>query len=121
MVNIFKFPNRLGLPKLLWSILFFCPRDFSDTTAILRHHASLWPGYYQVALEITDQQGKVCGDVQLLDVVVCTCDAANTACLGTSTDTRSTFGPLGVLMLLLGLLLLLCESCLHAPSHPLSG
>ncbi|XP_046884236.1 desmoglein-2-like isoform X2 [Hypomesus transpacificus] len=80
---------------------------FNDTTAILRHHASLWPGYYQVALEITDQQGKVCGDVQLLDVVVCTCDAANTACLGTSTDTRSTFGPLGVLMLLLGLLLLL--------------
>ena len=93
----------------------------SDTTVILRDHASLWPGNHRVALEIADQQGKVCGDVQWLDVTVCTCDAANTACLGRYTDTSVTLGTLGVLMLLLGLLLLLCESCLPAPSHSLSA
>ncbi|XP_062337007.1 desmoglein-2-like protein [Osmerus eperlanus] len=108
--DVDAFPNRAPFNfrviqagnKQNWTI-----ERLNDTTAILRDHASLWPGDYRVALEIPDQQGKVCGDVQWLDVVVCTCDAANTACLGRHTDRRTTFGTLGVLMLLLGLLLLL--------------
>lgn len=81
----------------------------SATTAILRDQASLWPGTYKVAVVIKDQQGKSCADVQVIDVVVCTCQGDTKACLPRSATT-SGLGTSGVLLLLLGLLLLLCES-----------
>ncbi|KAM3866217.1 desmoglein-2-like protein [Diretmus argenteus] len=78
----------------------------NETSAILRDHANLWPGIYKVALEIKDQQGKSCADVQVMDVVVCTCHETIKTCVARETGT-ATFGAPGVLLLLLGLLLLL--------------
>uniref|UniRef100_A0A4W5MFL5 Cadherin domain-containing protein n=1 Tax=Hucho hucho TaxID=62062 RepID=A0A4W5MFL5_9TELE len=77
------------------------------STAILRDHAHLWPGHYKVAVEIHDQQGKACADIQILNVVVCTCDQVNKVCFDRVTGKDVTLGPPAVLLLLLGLLLLL--------------
>lgn len=78
----------------------------NDTTAILRDQANLWPGIYQVALDIKDQQGHSCGDVQVTDVTVCTCDETTKTCRSRRTST-SDLGVGAILLLLLGLLLLL--------------
>ncbi|KAG7214811.1 hypothetical protein INR49_010703, partial [Caranx melampygus] len=78
----------------------------NETTAIIRDQAKLWPGIYKVALEVRDQQGKSCIDVQMMDVVVCTCLEGTKTCVLTEKKT-SGFGASGVLLLLLGLLLLL--------------
>lgn len=80
----------------------------TETTSILRDNVNLWSGTYKVALEIKDQQGKSCGDVQTMDVIVCTCHETTNACVSRSTKTAG-LGAAGVLLLLLGLLLLLCE------------
>lgn len=88
--------------KEKWTI-----EHINGTTAVLRDNAFLWHGNYKVGLEIKDQQGKVCADVQWLNVVVCTCDSSKSGCVGRLTGVRSTLGPAGVLMMLLGLLLLL--------------
>ncbi|XP_041849024.1 desmoglein-2-like isoform X2 [Melanotaenia boesemani] len=79
---------------------------FNETTVILRDQARLWPGIYKVALEIKDQQGKSCANVQIVDVTVCTCLQNTKTCVGRSNKT-AVFGAAGVLLLLLGLLLLL--------------
>uniref|UniRef100_A0A8C5GHN9 Desmoglein-2-like n=1 Tax=Gouania willdenowi TaxID=441366 RepID=A0A8C5GHN9_GOUWI len=81
------------------------------TTAILRDQANLWPGTYKVALQIKDQQGKSCADLQIIDVTVCTCHKDTKACVSRSTSTVG-LGAAGVLLLLLGLLLLLLVPCL---------
>uniref|UniRef100_A0A668AI05 Desmoglein 2 n=1 Tax=Myripristis murdjan TaxID=586833 RepID=A0A668AI05_9TELE len=78
----------------------------NDTTAILRDHANLWPGTYKVAVEIRDQQGKSCANVQEMDVIVCTCHEDTKTCVARKTSSSS-FGASGILLLLLGLLLLL--------------
>lgn len=82
--------------------------SISETTAILRDQKHLWPGMYKVAVEIKDQQGKSCANVQMLDVVVCTCEANTRTCMA-HIERRSDFGVAGILLLLLGLLLLLCK------------
>lgn len=79
-----------------------------ETTVILRDQARLWPGIHKVAMEIKDQQGKSCADIQTMDVVVCSCDENTKVCLSRR-KTTATFGAAGVLLLLLGLLLLLRE------------
>lgn len=79
-----------------------------ETTVILRDQARLWPGIHKVAVEIKDQQGKSCADIQTMDVVVCRCQENTKTCLPRSSAT-TTFGAAGVLLLLLGLLLLLRE------------
>ncbi|XP_044076579.1 desmoglein-2-like [Siniperca chuatsi] len=79
---------------------------FNETTAILRDQADLWPGTYKVAVEVKDQQGKSCADVQMIDIIVCTCHENTKTCMSRSTKTAG-FGSSGVLLLLLGLLLLL--------------
>lgn len=79
-----------------------------ETTVILRDQARLWPGIHKVAVEIKDQQGKSCADIQTMDVVVCTCEDDTKTCVPRSSKTTS-FGAPGVLLLLLGLLLLLRE------------
>ncbi|KAI3374911.1 hypothetical protein L3Q82_021447, partial [Scortum barcoo] len=78
----------------------------NTTTAILRDHTNLWPGNYKVAVEVQDQQGKSCADVQIIDLTVCTCTENTKSCISRSTKTTG-FGAAGVLLLLLGLLLLL--------------
>ncbi|XP_077580449.1 desmoglein-2-like protein [Stigmatopora nigra] len=84
-----------------WSV-----EHLNATTAILRDQENLWPGMYKVAVEIKDQQGKSCAGVQMLDLVVCTCEENTKTCV--SRDKRSAeFGVAGILFLLLGLLLLL--------------
>lgn len=87
-----------------------------ETTVILRDHANLWPGKYKVRVDIKDQQGKSCADVQTMDVVVCTCDD-NTKNCKPAGPTSKNFSPSGILLLLLGLLLLLRE---YSMSHRLS-
>uniref|UniRef100_A0A3P8YRA1 Cadherin domain-containing protein n=1 Tax=Esox lucius TaxID=8010 RepID=A0A3P8YRA1_ESOLU len=81
--------------------------NLNATTTILRDHAQLWPGYYKVDMEITDQQGKACAEVQTLNVAVCTCHEVNEVCLARQSDTNVTLGAPAILLLLLGLLLLL--------------
>lgn len=75
---------------------------------ILRDQANLWPGIYKVAVEVRDQQGKSCADVQMIEVIVCTCHETTKTCVPRSSTTTG-FGASGVLLLLLGLLLLLRE------------
>ncbi|XP_057714379.1 desmoglein-2-like protein [Corythoichthys intestinalis] len=84
-----------------WSV-----EHFNATTAILRDQEHLWPGMYKLAVEIKDQQGVSCADVQMLDVVVCTCEETTKTCVS-RIERRSDFGVAGILFLLLGLLLLL--------------
>ncbi|CAG5896669.1 unnamed protein product [Menidia menidia] len=78
----------------------------NGTAVILRHQAHLWPGIYKVKVDIKDQQGKSCDDIQTIDVVVCTCDENIRSCVLRGKRT-ATFGAAGVLLMLLGLLLLL--------------
>ncbi|KAI7810210.1 desmoglein-2-like protein isoform X1 [Triplophysa rosa] len=82
-----------------WSV-----QRVNDTTAIFRSHATLWPGVYRLPVVVRDQQGKFCGDQQVLQVDVCACDASK-VCLPRRRDSR--FVAAGVLLMLLGLLLLL--------------
>lgn len=86
------------------------------TTSILRDNAQLWPGEYKVAFEIMDLQGKSCTDVQVLNVVVCTCLESTKTCVIRETSTAS-FGAPGILLLLLGLLLLLRKLSLLSWLH----
>lgn len=60
-----------------------------------------------MAMVIKDQQGKSC-DVQVMEVNVCTCHEDSKTCVPRSASSTS-FGASGILLLLLGLLLLLCE------------
>ncbi|XP_061654604.1 desmoglein-2-like protein [Phyllopteryx taeniolatus] len=89
-----------------WSV-----EHLNATTAILRDQEHLWPGMYKVAVEIKDQQGESCADIQMLDVVVCTCEPNTKGC-GARNESRSYFGVGAILLLLLGLLLLLLVPCL---------
>ncbi|XP_077376292.1 desmoglein-2-like protein [Festucalex cinctus] len=84
-----------------WSV-----EHLNGTTAILRDQEHLWPGMYKVAVEIKDQQGVSCADIQMLDVVVCTCEENTRTCVA-HIERHSEFGVSGILLLLFGLLLLL--------------
>ncbi|XP_069013536.1 desmoglein-2-like protein [Embiotoca jacksoni] len=107
-VDIDEFPNSApfeftvieGSSKGNWKV-----EHLNDTVAILRDQANLWPGNYKVALKIMDQQGKSCVDVQIMDIIVCTCSENTKTCLRTTATAG--FGAAGILLLLLGLLLLL--------------
>ncbi|AWP04019.1 putative desmoglein-2-like isoform 3 [Scophthalmus maximus] len=90
-----------GGSKGKWTV-----EHFNDTTAILRDKANLWPGIYQVAVEVKDQQGKSCTVVQMMDVTVCSCREDIKTCQSRRTKTTG-LGAGGILLLLLGLLLLL--------------
>ncbi|XP_040910699.1 desmoglein-2-like [Toxotes jaculatrix] len=104
-----EFPNSTPFEFILipessngrWTV-----EHLNGTTAILRDQANLWPGTYKVALEVKDQQGKSCADVQMMDVTVCACNANTKTCLPRSAKSAG-FGASGILLLLLGLLLLL--------------
>ncbi|KAJ8272790.1 hypothetical protein GJAV_G00093470 [Gymnothorax javanicus] len=83
------------------------PND--NRSVILRAEGQLWPGLYHVQLEVQDQQGKVCEEPQVLDVMVCSCEeeGAEKAPCSDGTTPSAVFGPAGVGFLLLALLLLL--------------
>ncbi|KAK5617770.1 hypothetical protein CRENBAI_000380 [Crenichthys baileyi] len=81
---------------------------FNETTVLLRDQGNLWPGTYKVSLNIKDQQGKSCAAPQIMDVTVCTCHETTKSCLLRRTA-KAIFGAGGILLMLLGLLLLLCE------------
>ncbi|XP_031711123.1 desmoglein-2-like isoform X1 [Anarrhichthys ocellatus] len=97
----FEFTVIEGSKKGKWTV-----EHLNETTVILRDQANLWPGTYKVAVEVKDQQGKSCDDVQMMDVIVCNCDASTKSCRSRTTKTAG-FGASGILLLLLGLLLLL--------------
>lgn len=95
------------------SMLLFFPTP--ETTIILRGQERQWQGEYPVVVEIKDQQGKSCEDVQTVNVIVCTCQEDSRSCVPRS-STSSNFSSSGILLLLLGLLLLLRESLTFPPS-----
>lgn len=79
---------------------------------ILRSEESLWPGVYEVEFIITDQQEKSCPEPQRVHVQVCTCeDGVMCGKRGGNgqPEKKVEFGPAGIGLLFLGLLLLLCE------------
>lgn len=83
-----------------------CEFFSSGTSVILRDQAHLWPGIYKVAVQVKDQQGKSCDDLQTIDLTVCTCLQGFKTCTARSSKSV-VFGAAGVLLMLLGLLLLL--------------
>ncbi|KAJ8376834.1 hypothetical protein SKAU_G00074140 [Synaphobranchus kaupii] len=79
----------------------------NDTSAILRTHDSLWPGPYEVTMEVSDQQGNACPDRQVMTVEVCTCDENQNCGQRGKSGTGAGFGGPGIGLLILGLLMLL--------------
>ncbi|XP_031431150.1 desmoglein-2-like [Clupea harengus] len=111
----FKFTIIPEGTKGQWSV-----EHFNDTTAILRTHEPVWPGNHKVTLQIRDQQGEACPDLQELDVSVCTCDdteACSRRGAGPLGKPGSKLGPAAIglgflgalLLLLIPLLLLFCQ------------
>uniref|UniRef100_A0A8C2D560 Cadherin domain-containing protein n=1 Tax=Cyprinus carpio TaxID=7962 RepID=A0A8C2D560_CYPCA len=77
-------------------ILFICKYD-------------LWPGFYEVTMEIRDKQGLVCPDEQVLHLEVCTCPEGM-FCVSKVAAVRTTsanFGATGISFLILGFLCLI--------------
>ncbi len=82
----------------------------ADTAAILRAQESMWPGVYEVEFKVGDMQGHTCKDPQKVSVQVCTCeDGVLCGKRGANgqPSKETEFGPAGIGLLLLGLLLLL--------------
>ncbi|KAM3620644.1 uncharacterized protein V6R79_026394 [Siganus canaliculatus] len=82
----------------------------NQTAAILRAQESMWPGVYEVELVVKDEQGHACPEPQKVEVRVCTCeDGVKCGKIGASGQITkgSQFGPAGIGLLFLGLLLLL--------------
>ncbi|KAK1879195.1 Desmoglein-2 [Dissostichus eleginoides] len=97
----FEFTVIGGSSEGKWTV-----ESLNATTSILRDHANLWPGSYKVAVEVKDQQGKSCADVEMVDVDVCSCEDKTKTCRERIPKTAD-FGAPGILLMLLGLLLLL--------------
>uniref|UniRef100_A0AAY4CX95 Cadherin domain-containing protein n=1 Tax=Denticeps clupeoides TaxID=299321 RepID=A0AAY4CX95_9TELE len=106
----FEFRVDTTSTKEKWTI-----ERLNATTAILRTQRALWPGRYSVAMVIRDQQGEACADNQVLQLEVCTCDEAKTCLQRERRTSDIRLGAAGVFMILLGFLLLLCESLLLSP------
>lgn len=85
---------------------------FSDTAAILRTQETLWPGQFEVEVLVTDEQGQACPEPQKVKIQVCTCEdgvlCGKRGANGQLTKS-SEFGPAGIGLLFLSLLLLLCK------------
>ena len=62
-----------------------------------------------MAVEVKDQQGKACDEVQMIDVTVCACKEGTKECAPLAEKSVG-LGAGAILLLLLGLLLLLRES-----------
>ncbi|XP_066575693.1 desmoglein-2.1 [Amia ocellicauda] len=80
--------------------------SLNGTTAILRSKTRLWPGSYQVTINVQDQQGLACPDHQVVQVDICTCNEVKTPCRDRLPKKTSTFGPAGIALLILGFVIL---------------
>ncbi|XDV41905.1 hypothetical protein PO909_010686 [Leuciscus waleckii] len=91
----------------------------NDVSASLLSKDELWPGFYEVTMEISDMQGLACPDEQVLHLEVCTCSegmvcGAKMAAVRTASATLGApaigFLILGFLCLILVLMVLIkCE------------
>ncbi|XP_039610597.1 desmoglein-2-like [Polypterus senegalus] len=102
----FKFAivNEPNIKQKQWTI-----EKINDTSAVVRIQQKLWPGDYSIKFMIEDQQGKSCENDQVLNFGACTCDT-NKVCASVfkkRTGTSIGVGPLALVMLMLGPLLLL--------------
>ncbi|XP_070687719.1 desmoglein-2.1-like [Pempheris klunzingeri] len=82
----------------------------NDTAAILRAQEPVWPGFYKVEFMVKDEQGQACSQPQKVQVHVCTCEdgvVCGQRRPNGQPKKRAEFGPLGIGLLFLGLLLLL--------------
>lgn len=81
----------------------------NDTTVIFRTHEKMWPGQYELTVEVKDQQGLSCPVPEKLKVEVCTCTNQGSCnrVNGPAARKGSTLGSAGIGLLLLGLLALL--------------
>ncbi|KAG7488416.1 hypothetical protein MATL_G00034280 [Megalops atlanticus] len=79
----------------------------NDTTAILRARETLWPGSFEVMLEIKDKQGVACPDKQVLQLEACTCVENGACVLRLQQEPSAEFGGLGIGLLALGFVMLL--------------
>lgn len=72
----------------------------------------LWPGFYELSLEIFDKQGLACKDKQKLQLEVCTCEGSNTCevKLAHQRDTSAKVGFPAIGAVIAALILLMCES-----------
>ncbi|XP_016373038.1 desmoglein-2-like [Sinocyclocheilus rhinocerous] len=97
-----------------------------DVSVSMLAEDDLWPGFYEVTMEIRDKQGLACPDEQVLHLEVCTCSegtfcASKVAALRT---TSANLGAAGICFLILGFLCLIlalvavikCE-CENAGKH----
>ncbi|CAL8307288.1 unnamed protein product [Lota lota] len=92
----------------------------NETSAILRSHETLWPGYYEVNVEVHDQQGEACPEPQKVKVEVCTCEDGKTCGLQGATgrvSKGSVLGPAAIGLMLLGFLMLLLMALLLMFCH----
>ena len=81
----------------------------AGTSAVLRSQETLWPGSYEVYVEVQDQQGEVCPERQKVKVEVCTCEDGKTCGpLGVTGgfSKSSVLGPAAIGLMFLGLLML---------------
>ena len=88
------------------------PSSHADTSAILRAQQSMWPGSYDVMVQVTDQQGLGCPEPQKVTVEVCTCDAGGTCSMRGAhgkVDKGAELGAAAIGLMLLGALMLLRE------------
>ena len=84
----------------------------AGTSAILRSQETMWPGSYEVYVEVQDQQGEVCPERQKVKVEVCTCEDGKTCGplgLDGQVGKSSVLGPAAIGLIFLGLLMLLRE------------
>lgn len=88
------------------------------TTAAVHSLESLWPGKYELQMEVFDAQGLSCPvhEVFTLDVCTCVdtedCGTRRTGALkgdGTTTTTSTNFGGPAIGLMLVGICLLMCE------------
>ncbi|XP_059353975.1 desmoglein-2-like protein [Carassius carassius] len=78
----------------------------NDVSVSMLPEDHLWPGFYEVTMEIRDKQGLACPDEQVLRLEVCTCSeglfcSSKVAALHT---TSASIGATGIGFLLLGFL-----------------
>jgi len=82
-----------------------------ETTAALHSQEPLWPGMYELQVEVMDAQGLSCPSNEVFIVDLCTCDGIVDCSLKASSQLETTSelssGALG--LLLMAFCLLLCE------------
>lgn len=93
------------------SLTAFCPLFPLETSAALHSREALWPGSYELEMEVLDAQGLSCPASEVFTVDVCTCVETEhcgikAARLGTLTSELSSPA---IGLLLMAMCLLLCK------------